>query len=76
MAKPFRSDKRKKELQRLKKQEEKRQRRFGIKPETTDIENKDNEFGELPDNQNNDVDAEKGFEESPENSPDSNKSEN
>ncbi len=32
MAKPFRSDKRKKELQRLKKQEEKRLRRFGLKP--------------------------------------------
>lgn len=32
MAKPFRSDKRKKELQRLKKQEEKRLRRFGHKP--------------------------------------------
>lgn len=31
MAKPFRSDKRKKELQRLKKQEEKRLRRFGHK---------------------------------------------
>lgn len=33
MSKPFRSDKRKKELLRLKKQEEKRQRRFGIKQE-------------------------------------------
>lgn len=33
MSKPFRSDKRKKELQRLKKQEEKRQRRFGLKHE-------------------------------------------
>ena len=34
MSKPFRSDKRKKELQRLKKQEEKRLRRFGLlKPE-------------------------------------------
>ena len=30
MSKPFRSDKRKKELQRLKKQEEKRLRRFGL----------------------------------------------
>ena len=33
MSKPFRSDKRKKELQRLKKQEEKRLRRFGLKQE-------------------------------------------
>jgi hypothetical protein len=33
LSKPFRSDKRKKELQRLKKQEEKRLRRFGLKPE-------------------------------------------
>ncbi len=33
MSRPFRSDKRKKELQRLKKQEEKRQRRFGLKQE-------------------------------------------
>lgn len=33
MSKPFRSDKRKKELLRLKKQEEKRQRRFGAKQE-------------------------------------------
>jgi hypothetical protein len=33
LSKPFRSDKRKKELLRLKKQEEKRQRRFGIKQE-------------------------------------------
>jgi hypothetical protein len=33
LSKPFRSDKRKKELQRLKKQEEKRQRRFGLKQE-------------------------------------------
>lgn len=33
MSKPFRSDKRKKELQRLQKQEEKRQRRFGKKQE-------------------------------------------
>jgi hypothetical protein len=30
LSKPFRSDKRKKELQRLKKQEEKRLRRFGL----------------------------------------------
>jgi hypothetical protein len=37
LSKPFRSDKRKKELLRLKKQEEKRQRRFGlIKPENSD----------------------------------------
>ena len=34
MSKPFRSDKRRKELQRLKKQEEKRQRRFGLKQES------------------------------------------
>jgi hypothetical protein len=33
LSKPFRSDKRKKELQRLKKQEEKRLRRFGLKQE-------------------------------------------
>jgi hypothetical protein len=33
LSKPFRSDKRKKELLRLKKQEEKRQRRFGLKQE-------------------------------------------
>ena len=31
MSKPFRSDKRRKEVLRLKKQEEKRQRRFGAK---------------------------------------------
>lgn len=37
MSKPFRSDKRKKELQRLKKQEEKRQRRFGLKQESDGV---------------------------------------
>lgn len=38
MSKPFRSDKRKKELLRLKKQEEKRQRRFNGKQEDGTIE--------------------------------------
>ena len=37
MSKPFRSDKRKKELQRLKKQEEKRLRRFGLKQEDSGV---------------------------------------
>jgi hypothetical protein len=37
LSKPFRSDKRKKELQRLKKQEEKRQRRFGLKQESDGV---------------------------------------
>ena len=41
MAKPFRSDKRRKEVLRLKKQEEKRQRRFGkLEPEQQE-ENQD-----------------------------------
>jgi hypothetical protein len=45
LAKPFRSDKRKKELLRLKKQEEKRQRRFsGKQPEG---DNEINEEGAL-----------------------------
>lgn len=46
MSKPFRSDKRKKELQRLKKQEEKRQRRFGLKhekDETSSVESMEDE---------------------------------
>jgi hypothetical protein len=38
LSKPFRSDKRKKELQRLKKQEEKRLRRFGLKQEGEAVE--------------------------------------
>jgi hypothetical protein len=47
LSKPFRSDKRKKELQRLKKQEEKRLRRFGLKQEgDTTIE------GEVADGEN------------------------
>jgi hypothetical protein len=37
LSKPFRSDKRKKELQRLKKQEEKRLRRFGLKQEENGV---------------------------------------
>jgi hypothetical protein len=37
LSKPFRSDKRKKELQRLKKQEEKRLRRFGLKQEGNEV---------------------------------------
>jgi hypothetical protein len=37
LSKPFRSDKRKKELQRLKKQEEKRLRRFGLKQEGSGV---------------------------------------
>jgi hypothetical protein len=36
VSKPFRSDKRKKELLRLKKQEEKRQRRFGLKQDSAE----------------------------------------
>lgn len=53
MSKPFRSDKRKKELQRLQKQEEKRQRRFGKKQgqnEVTGIEPMEGENGTFEDN--------------------------
>lgn len=52
MSKPFRSDKRKKELLRLKKQEEKRQRRFGAKQEDGATE------GELFDAEGEPVDTE------------------
>lgn len=49
MSKPFRSDKRRKEVLRLKKQEEKRQRRFGAKQpdqdETAGVEGVDETAG-------------------------------
>ena len=47
MSKPFRSDKRKKELQRLKKQEEKRLRRFGLKQEGNEVADGETPEGEV-----------------------------
>ena len=47
MSKPFRSDKRKKELQRLKKQEEKRLRRFGLKQEGDGVAEGETTEGEV-----------------------------
>lgn len=52
MSKPFRSDKRKKELLRLKKQEEKRQRRFGIKQEGDGVVEGEATEGEVAEGEN------------------------
>jgi len=52
LSKPFRSDKRKKELQRLKKQEEKRLRRFGLKQEGNEVAEGEAPEGEVIEGEN------------------------
>jgi hypothetical protein len=52
LSKPFRSDKRKKELQRLKKQEEKRLRRFGLKQEGNGTAEGEATESEVPETEN------------------------
>ncbi len=57
MSKPFRSDKRKKELQRLKKQEEKRLRRFGLKQEGDGVAEGETTEGEVTEAQSEIMEA-------------------
>ena len=64
MSKPFRSDKRKKELQRLKKQEEKRLRRFGLKQEGDGVADGEATEGEMTEGEGEVIETESNDSES------------